>query len=140
MKTSEVPQDREQSFYSGHQRACYAVDEQGRYVVVGSLGWEPENIVNGQANDEVRANIAAVLVRCQRGEVSPLAYHMARCQMTLGLLAAYSGFSRLRIYWHLRPKVYARLPDRIMARYANAMHIPPEVLRGLPANNDRDRI
>lgn len=140
MKTTDVPQDREQSFYSGHQRACYAVDEQGRYVVVGSAGWEPENIVNGQANEEVRNNIAAVLVRCRRGEVSPLAYHMARCQMTIGLLAAYSGFSRLRIRWHLRPKVYARLPDRIIARYADAMHLPAEVLRGLPAGDDCDRI
>ena len=140
MKTTDVPQDREQSFYSGHQRACYAVDEQGRYVVVGSAGWEPETIVNGQANEEVRNNIAVVLARCRRGEVSPLAYHMARSQMTVGLLAGYSGFSRLRIRWHLRPKVYARLPERIIARYADAMRIPAEVLRGLPAGDDCDRI
>ena len=59
MKTTDVPQEQEKTILAGYQRACYAVDEQGRYVVVGSVGWEVEQVVNGQANDEVRAAIAA---------------------------------------------------------------------------------
>jgi len=140
MKTGDVPQDREQSFYSGHQRACYAVDEQGRYVVVGSLGWEPENIVNGQANDAVRAEIAVALGRARRGETSTLAYHMARRQMDSSMLAAYSGTWRLRVWWHLRPQVFCRLPDKVLQRYAEALQLPLAELRLLPAEDDCERL
>lgn len=140
MKVEDVPQDKERSMLAGHQRACYAVDEQGRYVVVGSLGWEVENIVNGQANDEVRAQIAETLRRARRGEVSALAYHMARRQMSIGLLAAYTGLSRLRIWWHQRPRAFARLPEATLARYAEALQLPPDEVRTLPAEDICERL
>ena len=73
----------------GHQRACYALDEQGRYVVVGSIGWEVEKVVNGQANDEVRQAIVTALAGVRAGKLSPLAYHMARRQMDAAMLSAY---------------------------------------------------
>lgn len=135
MKAKDVPQDRENSYYAGHQRACYAVDESGRYTVVGSKGWEAENIVNGEANAEVRANIAAALAQARRGEVSPLAVHMARTQMTKGLLAAYAGVSRWKVWWHLKPKAFARMSDRDAERYARAMRITVTELRNLPEEN-----
>lgn len=140
MKTKDVPQHREDSMLAGYQRACYALDEQGRYVVVGSVGWEVENVVNAQANDEVRAQIAAALARARRGAVSPLAYHMARRQMDVAMLAAYSGISRLRIRWHLRPSPFAHLPVTLLQRYADALQIPLAELRGLPAGDDHDRL
>ena len=135
MKTRDVPQQPENSMLAGYQRACYAVDEHGRYTVVGSHGWEAENIVNGQANEEVRATIAATLARARRGEVSALAVHMARAQMTRGLLAAYSGVSRWKIWWHLKPKAFARLSDRDAERYARAMQISVAELKSLPDDN-----
>ena len=138
MKKTDVPQ--EESIHVGHQRACYATDEQGRYVVVGSIGWGIEKIVNGQANDLVREQIAATLARVRNGEVSLLAYHMARRQMGIGMLAAYSGFSRLRIHWHLRPKVFARLSETILQRYAVALQLPLTELRSLPATDNCDRL
>lgn len=140
MKVKDVPQDRENSFYAGHRRACYAVDENGRYTVVGSHGWEAENIVNGQANAEVRATIAATLARARCGEVSPLAVHMARTQMTKGLLAAYSGVSRWKIWWHLKPGAFARMSVRDAERYARAMQITTGELRTLPDENHCDRL
>ena len=139
MKVKDVPQDRENSYYAGHQRACYAVDENGHYKVVGSLGWEAENIVNGQANEEVRGQIVEALRRARAGEVSPLAVHMARAQMTRGLLAAYAGVSRWKIWWHLKPKAFARLSDRDAGRYARAMRITTAELRSLP-DSDCDRL
>lgn len=139
MKTKDVPQE-EETILAGHQRACYATDEQGRYVVVGSIGWGVEKIVNGQANDEVRDHIAATLARVRRGELSPLAYHMARRQMGVGMLAAYSGFWRLRVRWHLRPKVFARLAENILQRYAQALQVPLTELRTLPAGDSYDRL
>jgi len=125
---------------AGHERACYAVNEQGRYTVVGSKGWDVENVVNADANDAVREQIAAALARARRGEVSALAYHMARRQMDVAMLAGYSGMSRLRIRWHLRPKVYARLPEPVLRRYAEALQLTPDELRTLPEQDNHERL
>jgi len=138
MKKHEVPQ--EESMLEGHQRACYAVDESGRYVVVGSIGWEVEKIVNGQANDEVREAIAAALADVRAGRSSPLAYHMARRQMTPAILSSYSGVSRLRIRWHLRPGPYARLSEPMLRRYAEALNLAVDELRGVPEEDVHERL
>jgi hypothetical protein len=140
MKKDDVPQQHDQSILEGHQRACYALDENGHYVVVGSVGWEVEKIVNGQANDDVREQIVQALERVRRGERSPLLYHMARRQMTAGLLSAYSGISQIRIHWHLRPRVFARLSEQVLYRYADALQIPIAELRCIPAEDNHERL
>jgi len=138
MKKADVPQ--EESMLDGHQRACYALDEQGRYVVVGSIGWEVEKVVNSQANDEVRQAIVTALDGIRAGKLSPLAYHMARRQMDTAMLSAYSGIARLRIRWHLRPGPFARLPAALLRRYAEALHLSADELRGVPARDVHARL
>lgn len=131
MKVNDVPQ--EESILAGHRRACYAVDDQGRYRIVPSKGWEVERIVNMQAHDEIRRAADAVYRRVLAGKASPLAYHMVVRQMTPRLLAAYAGFWSLRVRWHLRPRVFARLKPGLYARYARALGIDVEALRTVPA-------
>lgn len=138
MKKADVPQ--EESMLEGHQRACYAIDDQGRYVVVGSIGWEVEKVVNSQANDEVREAIVAALARVRSGSMSPLGYHMARRQMDVAMLSAYSGISRLRIRWHLRPGPFMRLPDALLQRYADALHLSVNQLRQVPEGDVHERL
>lgn len=116
----------------GERRACYAEDAHGRYVVVPSTGWEVEKIVNAQAVAEVRATIEAARARVLQGLRSPLEYHMACRQMTPALLAANVGVARLRVWWHLRPRPFARLPRALLARYAEALAMPVDELRRLP--------
>lgn len=137
MKAGDVPQQDEGSILGGHRRACYAQDERGHYVVVPSRGWEVESIVNGEANAEVMQAIAHAHLRVLAGELSPLGYHMARRQMNIGLLAAYTGMWQLRIRWHLRPRTFMQLSESILARYAEALALSPQELRELPARPGR---
>jgi len=137
MKIEQVPQ--EQSMLAGERRACYAEDAHGRYVVVPSTGWEVEKIVNAQAVAEVRAAIDAAHARVLQGRRSPLDYHMARCQMTPGLLAANAGVSRLRVWWHLRPSAFARLSQPALRRYAEALAVSVEALCQVPARRSGDK-
>ena len=118
----------------GHQRACYAVDANGRYAVVGSRGWEVEKVVNAQAVDEVRRVIEDARERVLRGAASPLAYHMACCQMDVGLLAANTGMWRLRVRRHLKPAVFAALKPALLQRYADALGLTVDALRAMPGD------
>lgn len=117
MRITEVPQD---IGIAGNQKeVCYAVDADGRYTLAPSLGWDPKNVANAQAWELIEDELKAVLARVRAGRASPLAYHMTRHLMDVGLLARYSGFFRLRVYFHLMPAGFARLSAAQKKRYAD---------------------
>ena len=101
-------------------------------MIASSRGWKDEAIVNRQALSDVEKKIAQAARDVAEGRASPLAFHMARFHMDAGLLAAYSGIWSLRIRRHLRPDVFARLPDRLLQRYANAFGIDLSALKRGP--------
>jgi hypothetical protein len=132
MKIDEVPQDR--GMINDHRReVCYAVDENGRYVLAGSAGWEPKNIANRQAWVLIDEAAAATLERVRAGKASPLAYHMARHQMNAGLMAKYAGLSRLRVWLHLKPGPFKRLVPGMLKRYADVFGMSIRELKAVPA-------
>ena len=130
MKIDQVPQD--DSILEGRKRACYAQDRAGRYAVIASRGWQVEAIANRQALSDVEEKIARAALDVREGRASPLAYHMARFHMSAGLLAAHTGVWALRIRRHLKPAVFARLPDRLLQRYADAFGIELSILKRGP--------
>jgi hypothetical protein len=131
MKIDEVPQDR--GMITDHRReVCYAVDENGQYVLAGSAGWEPKNVANHQAWVLIDAAAAAALERVHAGKASPLAYHMARHQMSVGLMAKYAGLSRLRVWLHRKPGPFDRLQHRTLKRYADVFGMDLRELKAVP--------
>ena len=130
MRVDQVPQD--DSILEGHRRACYARDEQGRYVVATSRGWSVERIANQQAVAEIDRLVAAALTDVHEGRSSPLAWHMARAHMDVRLLAAQAGFWSWQVRRHLRPAVFGRLDADTLARYARALATDVDALREVP--------
>jgi hypothetical protein len=132
MKIDEVPQDR--GMINDHRReVCYAVDESGNYVLAGSAGWEPKNIANRQAWELIDEAAAAALEKVHRGQASPLAYHMANHQMSVGLLAKYAGLSRLKVWLHAKPGPFGRLDAGTLKRYADVFGIDVQEMKKVPA-------
>jgi hypothetical protein len=127
----DVPQDA--ALLEGLKEVCYAVGEDGRYVLAPSAGWEPANIANEKAWETIGRGIASVLERIRAGELSPLAYHMARHQMDAALLARYAGLFAWQVRRHMKPGPFRRLPAARIRRYADIFRIPPEALSLVPA-------
>ncbi|MDR2626265.1 MAG: hypothetical protein LBC37_08030 [Zoogloeaceae bacterium] len=133
MNIDEVPQEKSAA-YGGHQKGIYARGIDGRLGLVATCGWEAEEIVTRQAV-EAFDELAAAALQCARaGESSPLEYHMYRARMDASLLAQATGLWRWRVRRHLRPEVFARLPQRLRARYAQALGMAVEQLDDLPGN------
>lgn len=131
MKIDQVPQD--QGMIDGdRQEICYAVNKDGRYELVPSAGWEPKNVVNDQAWDLIKVEVAATVDKVRAGKLSPLAYHMVRNQMNVGLLAKYVPYSRLRVWRHLRPKVFLRLTSEMLKPYADLFDLSVDELKKVP--------
>lgn len=130
MKREDVPQDA--AILGQWHEIAYALDEQGRYVLAPSAGWDAANVANLQAWEMIAEDVeqAVEAVRC--GKASPLVFHMARFQMDLGLLARYAGMARWRVKRHLRPEVYVRLKPELRARYARVFSVSIEDLDVVP--------
>jgi len=135
MKVNEVPQDI--TFYEGVKRACYALNEEGKYVVVPSTGWDAEEVVNGLAVDD----LAVVLEETRRavlaGLKSPLCYHMERRQMNPDILAKTAGIAVFRVKRHFRPEIFAKLKSSVLNRYAQALAVTVEDLQTVPPSQGR---
>lgn len=130
MQARDVPQD--EGLNRGMQEITYAVDENGRYVGVPSLGWEAKNIANAQAWEVIAEEIKNQARLVKEGRRSPLAYHMARHLMTVGLVASYVRLPRWRVKRHLKPSVFNRLKPEIMQRYADLFGLPLAEFQQIP--------
>lgn len=131
MKVEEVPQDKGMIGDHGHE-VCYAVDSEGRYTLSPSLGWEAKNIVNDQAWGVIAEETGRVHQLVKEGRLSPVAYYQAKHQMDLGLLARYVCMSRWRVRRHRAPKVFSKLPERILQKYAAVFGISMYELKNIP--------
>jgi len=131
MKIEEVPQERGMMPDNIHE-VCYAVDDDGHYVLTASAGWNPKNIANNQAWEVIEHEIAKALKGIHAGKLSPLAFHMAKNQMNPGLLAQYAGFSRWRVKRHLKPAVFKRLNPAVLEQYSDVFGITIKQLQQFP--------
>jgi hypothetical protein len=120
MKVNEVPQDDAHLLEGKTRDVQYALDENGKYTTVKSLGWEPKNIVMLNAWEYENEKIAEARRLVREGKKSPVYYHMKRCLMDKKLLASYTGFSRLSIVRHFKPNIFKQLSDKKLDRYVYA--------------------
>jgi hypothetical protein len=130
MKVNEVPQDI--TYYEGEKRACYALNDEGRYVVVSSTGWSTEEVVNGLAVEELAAQLEETRKAVLSGTKSPLCYHMERRQMNPEILAKTAGIAVFRVKRHFRPEIFARLKPPMLNSYAKALAATLDELKTVP--------
>lgn len=130
MKVTEVPQDI--TYYEGKKRACYALNDEGKYVVVTSAGWNVEAVVNGLAVDEMAFLLEETRKAVLSGRKSPLCYYMELRQMNPEILAKTAGMATFRVKRHLRPEIFAKLKPAVLNRYAKALAVSPEELTTVP--------
>jgi len=133
MDKTQVPQDNSHT-YGGHKKLLYAIDESGEYVGVASSGWEAETIATDSALDCLQQQQAEAWQRAQRGETSALEYYMVYRRMDVALLSQTSGIFQWRIRRHFKPEIYARLSNKLLARYSEALGIEVSTLKILIEN------
>ena len=130
MRERDVPQEGNANL-EGHRKAVYAVGDDGKLRIVPSRGWEVEELVTRQALADLERRAQEARGRVLAGRSSPLEYHMYRARMDVALLAQPTGLWRWRVRRHFRPDVFARLPERLRRRYADALDMEPAALERL---------
>lgn len=110
----------------------YAPDAEGHVVVQERDGYEPAAWVYERACGVIRQEMADARALVAAGKRSPLWYHMVCMHLDLKTVAAYVRMWRIRVWWHLRPRPFARLRQAVLERYARALNLPVDRLRTLP--------
>lgn len=131
MKKKDVPQDNN-STLEGARKAMYAVDDNGKYIIVPSTGWEAEEIVTEMAVDHYKQLAEKTLQRTRQGISTPLEYHMYVRRFNIVTLAQAVDMFQWRVKRHLKPSVFNKLSTTMLARYADALNIHIEQLCSIP--------
>jgi hypothetical protein len=136
MKINEVPQDDVPDYSEGIKKGNYALDDNGKYVMVPSKGWVVDEMINRMAYDEYKVKEEETRQAALAGRKSPLAYYMELRQMTPAILGKTAGIAAFRVKRHLRPEIFARLKPSLLEAYAKALAITADELITVPKTNN----
>jgi hypothetical protein len=134
MKKEEVPQDKGNLSNKNMKELVYATDEKGNYTTALSTGWEPKTIALTNSIDEISERVAIAKAQVQKNEVSPIVYFMEYSRMDVTILSSYVGMWQWRVKRHFKPKVFAKLSDKILQKYAETFDISINELRNFKAH------
>jgi len=129
MKKEEVPQDKGNLSNKNMKELVYATDENGNYTTALSTGWEPKTIALSNSIDEISERIAIAIAQVKNNEVSPIVYYMEYSRMDIGVLSSYVGMWQWRVKRHFKPKVFGKLNDNVLQKYADAFNISIDELK-----------
>ena len=110
MKVEDVPQDPKFTEGTPVRHPVYAVNSEGKYEMVNSLGWEVKNEAIQLQLDAVQEECDEVLERIKNGESTLLEYYAVKNLMTVELLAHYADIPKRKVRKHMSdPEAFANL-------------------------------
>lgn len=129
MKANQVPQDQSSLSKKSLKELCYAVDEDGKYTTALSSGWEPKTVALDGSMQLIQQRIEQAKHLVVNGQASPIVYFMEKSKMDLSILASYVSMWKWRVKRHFNPKVFAKLSNRILKKYADVFEVSVEELK-----------
>jgi hypothetical protein len=133
MEKKDIPQDLS-ALGKITNELCYAVDESGKYSPELSKGWEVKITALDAAWKDISERVEAARQSVLKGEASPLLFFMELRLMDVPIVAAYTGFWKFQVRRHLKPTVFAKLPEKKLRKYAGVFDISLEQLKSMKPN------
>ena len=129
MKKEDVPQDLVYFKDNLVRDVMYAVDENGHYTPVLSDGWSVKNDALGVVWEDIQEQCEEIRRSVVAQKASPLAYHIKKSLLDIGLLSAYAEIPKRKIRKHLKYDDFMKLDENTLQKYADAMRITVEELK-----------
>lgn len=136
MKKDEVPQDKSHLASKQFKELCYAIDEDGKYTTVNSSGWDPKTIALNKTLEEINLRVEEAKKRVLNNHTSSIEYYMELHKMDVPILASYVGLWKWRVKRHFKPKVFNKLPIKILQKYADVFEISLEELNNISVHGN----
>jgi hypothetical protein len=106
----------------------YVEKDDESYAPVESSSYLSENYLDDWLGKRQQLE-AGLRQKLEKGEISPVYYYMVYQDIGPGDLAKRIGISQRKLRKHFRPEVFAKLDEKILAKYAMVFGINVEDLR-----------
>lgn len=128
MKKDEIPQDKSK-LENFTEEVYYVKDGNGVYDTGLSKGWSVKSEALDAAWSDINSDLEAARQDVIDGSKSPIFFFMKKELMDEGILASYIGVMKFRVKRHCKPKVFNRLRNSMLEKYAAVFKISVEELK-----------
>jgi hypothetical protein len=129
MKKQDLPQDESNLKSANMTEVLYVTDENNNYTTANSIGWEAKKAALEESLALINERIEEAKQNVANNIVSPIIYFMELNKMDVPVLAAYVGMWQWRVKRHAKPKIFKKLSNSALKKYADAFGISVDELK-----------
>nr|WP_257621410.1 hypothetical protein [Chryseobacterium sp. NKUCC03_KSP] len=107
----------------------YVTDENDNYTTANSIGWDAKKAALEESMELINERIEEAKQNVANNLVSPIVYFMELNKMDVQVLAAYVNMWQWTVKRHAKPKIFKKLSDPTLKKYADAFGISVEELK-----------
>lgn len=129
MKKQDLPQDESNLQSANMTEVLYVTDENDNYTTANSIGWDAKKAALEESMELINERIEEAKQNVANNLVSPIVYFMELNKMDIQVLAAYVNMWQWTVKRHAKPKIFKKLSDSTLKKYADAFEISVEELK-----------
>jgi hypothetical protein len=117
--------------YGKSRELSYHYHEGGNYEKKVGFHPEQDRVILQQAWDLFNERIEEARQKVLRGEVSPVVYYMEKTLLDPLSLSMMSGIGLWRVKRHFKPRIFNKLNEKTLKKYAEAFNITLDQLKNV---------
>ena len=129
MKKQDLPQDESNLQSANMTEVLYVTDENDNYTTANSIGWDAKKAALEESMELINERIEEAKQNVANNLVSPIVYFMELNKMDMQVLAAYVNMWQWTVKRHAKPKIFKKLSDSTLKKYADAFDISVDELK-----------
>lgn len=129
MKKQDLPQDESNLQSANMTEVLYVTDENDNYTTANSIGWDAKKAALEESMELINERIEEARQDVANNLASPIVYFMELNKMDLQVLAAYVDKWQWTVKRHAKPKIFKKLSDSTLKKYADAFGISVDELK-----------
>ncbi len=129
MKKQDLPQDESNLQSANMTEVLYVTDENDNYTTANSIGWDAKKAALEESMELINERIEEAKQNVANNLVSPIIYFMELNKMDVQVLAAYVNMWQWTVKRHAKPKIFKKLSNSTLKKYADAFEISVEELK-----------
>ncbi len=129
MKKQDLPQDESSLQAANMTELLYVTDDNDNYTTASSIGWDAKKAALDESMALISERIEEAKQNVAHNIVSPIIYFMEVNKMDLQVLAAYVGKWQWTVKRHAKPKIFKKLSNSTLKKYADTFGISVDALK-----------
>jgi len=129
VKKQDLPQDESNLQSANMTEVLYVTDENDNYTTANSIGWDAKKAALEESIALINERIEEARKNVANNIVSPIIYFMELNKMDIPVLAAYVDKWQWTVKRHAKPKIFKKLSDSTLKKYADAFGISVDELK-----------